>query len=111
MTLNIEKLGELVAKRRGTSGLRAAAQEIGIGAATLSRIENGQIPDLSTFALICHWLGEDPGNFLGFQNSGNAAETVSVHLRKRKTVSKDTAIALGGMILSVQSALKDREEL
>ncbi|WP_346892505.1 helix-turn-helix transcriptional regulator [uncultured Roseibium sp.] len=111
MSLSIEKLGEMVADRRGTLGVRAAAKEIGISSATLSRIENGHIPDLVTFAAICRWLGEDPSKFLGMQPTESENTAASVHLRKKKTTSIDTAIALGGMIISVQQALRDRENI
>jgi len=37
--------------------LREAAKKTGISAATLSRIERGRIPDLSTYATLCKWIG------------------------------------------------------
>lgn len=33
-----------------------AADDIGIGAYTLSRVKNGAVPDLLTFGLIWQWL-------------------------------------------------------
>ncbi len=65
MTLSIENLGRIIVEHRGTLGVRAAAKEIGISSATLSRVENGNVPDLATFAKICSWLGEDPNRFFG----------------------------------------------
>lgn len=111
MSLKIEELGEMIVARRGSDGVRAAAKEIGISSATLSRVENGHIPDLATFAAICRWLGEDPAQFLGMQPKGSAETAASVHLRKKRTTSLDTATALGGMIVSVQQALRDRENI
>jgi len=112
MSLEIEKLGEMVAQRRGTLGVRAAAKEIGISPATLSRIENGHVPDLVTFAAICKWLGQEPAKFLGMQPSGAPDKPVaSVHLRKKKTTSIDTATALGAMIIAAQNAMLDRETI
>lgn len=111
MSLAIESLREMVSTRRGTSGIRAAAAEIGISPATLSRIENGHVPDLATFAAVCRWLGEDPATFLGMQPSKSDDQPASVHLRKKKTLTIDTAVALGGMIVAVQQALRDRESL
>jgi len=111
MSLNIEKLGQLVIDNRGTLGVRAAAKEIGISPATLSRIENGHVPDLATFAAICAWLGEDPSKFIGMQSENDDSAAVSVHLRKKKTTSLDTATALGGMIVAAQRALRDREKI
>ncbi|NTJ08705.1 helix-turn-helix domain-containing protein [Rhizobium lusitanum] len=111
MSLDIEKFGEMVAKRRGTLGVRAAAKEIGVSPATLSRIENGNVPDLMTFAAICKWLGEEPAKFLGMQTNPSDREFASVHLRKKKTTSLDTATALGAMIIAAQNALRDRENI
>lgn len=111
MTLSIEKLGELIVERRGTLGVRAAAKEIGISAATLSRVENGNVPDLATFAAICQWLDEDPNQFLGMKPATEKMETVTVHLRKQKTTSMDTAKALGNLIITAQKGLADLDRL
>lgn len=45
-------------------GLREAAREIGISAATLSRIENGKTPDVETMGMICFWLEIPMDNFI-----------------------------------------------
>ena len=111
MTLSIENLGKMIIERRGTLGVRAAAKEIGISPATLSRVENGNVPDLATFAKICEWLGEDPNRFLGMQPTRKPTETASVQFRKKDATHIDTATALGGMILKAQEALRDRENL
>jgi transcriptional regulator with XRE-family HTH domain len=111
MSLSIEELGEMVVRRRGALGVRAAAKDIGISPATLSRVENGHVPDLATFAAICRWLGEDPAQFLGMQPSEDRSAPASVHLRKQKTTSLDTANSLGAMIIKVQEALRDRQKL
>jgi len=101
----------MITERRGTLGVRAAAKEIGISSATLSRIENGNVPDLATFAAICNWLGTDPNLFLGMQPTSSTGEPPTVHLRKQKTTSVDTATALGGLIIAAQEALRDIENL
>lgn len=111
MSLEVEKLGQMVVERRGTLGVRAAAKEIGISPATLSRVENGHVPDLTTFAAICRWLGADPSQFLGMQPAQSTKGSATVHLRKKKTTSVDTATALGGMIIAAQQALRDLEDL
>jgi transcriptional regulator with XRE-family HTH domain len=52
------KLGKVIRKYRVTSELtlRDVGKEIGIGAATLMRIEQGRDPDGSTLAKILAWL-------------------------------------------------------
>jgi transcriptional regulator with XRE-family HTH domain len=111
---SLDTLGQLIVERRGSTGVRAAAKEIGISAATLSRVENGYLPDLQNFRLICKWLGVDPNQILGFassQDSGDDAIRASVHFRKAKTTSPETAAALAKLILHVQRALaaQDRD--
>src|SRR6266581_3880065 len=64
----LESLGVMVREKRGKKKLRETAREIGIGPATLMRVENGRIPDIETFGKLCHWLRLDPGSFLGFDS-------------------------------------------
>lgn len=111
MSLNITELGEMIVSRRRTRGVRAAAKEIGVSPATLSRVENGHVPDLATFAKICKWLGEDPARFLGMQPTIAEVPPATVHLRAKSTMSLDTATALGDMIIAAQRALRDREKI
>ena len=49
------------------NGLRAAAEEIGICAATLSRIESGCPPSLDVFRKLCLWGGWDANELLGLK--------------------------------------------
>jgi transcriptional regulator with XRE-family HTH domain len=112
MTLiTLETLGETLRKQRGPRGVRQIAGEIGISTATLSRIENGHLPDLETFRRVCVWVGADPSSVLGFQNAGSPRqESISkVHFKKKKTQSKETLRTLGEMIAAAQQAL-DKEE-
>lgn len=43
--------------------LRSAAKEIGVSASTLSRVTNGEVPDMENFAAIIHWLDVDVNQF------------------------------------------------
>src|SRR5437588_11336812 len=65
----IESLGAAVREKRGKRKLRETAKEIGIGPATLMRVEGGRIPDVETFGKICKWLKKDPATFLGIESS------------------------------------------
>lgn len=111
MPLPIEELGRLITVRRGGQGIRAAANEVGISPATLSRVENGHMPDLQTFAKICKWLDRDPREFLGFDVESGTTPQAVVHFRKKKTVSSETAAALGELILAAQKAIRARAQL
>lgn len=103
--LPIEELGRLISRKREGRGIRAAALEANVSPATLSRVENGNIPDLATFAKICRWLDVDPAQFLGVDSSKSEERPAVVHFRKKKTVSTDTATSLGALILAAQDAL------
>lgn len=104
----LASLGVMVRERRGARNLREVAKEMGIGVATLMRVENGRVPDVGTFAKICKWLGEDPGSFLGFNPSRVSTESerteeapimASAHLKADATPRPETVSALAKMIL------------
>jgi transcriptional regulator with XRE-family HTH domain len=101
----LESLGVLVRERRGKSKLRETAKEIGIGPATLMRVENGRTPDIETFGKLCRWLKVDPGSFLGFEQKStpNANEapftSISVHCKTEQTPQPATVQAMAQMML------------
>lgn len=111
MPLSIEEFGRLVAAKRGSRGVRAAAAEADVSPSTLSRVENGHMPDLKTFAALCKWLERDPREFLGIEATEAPEKRAVVHFKKKKTVAVDTAKALGELILAAQAALRAREDL
>jgi transcriptional regulator with XRE-family HTH domain len=110
MEVSIKELGRLMLAKRGSRGVRAAASDVEISSATFSRVENGHMPDLETFAKICKWVGRNPGEFLGFDEP-TRLEGAQVHLRKDKTISVDTAESLGALILRAQAAAKAQNQL
>jgi transcriptional regulator with XRE-family HTH domain len=112
MPLSIEEFGRLVAAKRGSRGVRAAALDANVSAATLSRVENGHMPDLKTFAALCKWIDRDPREFLGLDTKDRSESTGAVvHFKKKKTVQVETAKALGELILAAQKALLARDDL
>jgi transcriptional regulator with XRE-family HTH domain len=101
--LNTEKLSSMLKSKRGNRGLRAVAQEIGgVSASTLSRIEQGNVPDVETFLKLCKWLEVSTDEFT--EESDNKHEKASTqdiilaHLRADRTLSKSTIQALAEMI-------------
>jgi len=110
MTIRIDQLGQLIVERRGGLGVRAAAAEIGTSPATLSRIENGQIPDLETFSKICKWLNVSPSEILGFQPPAHQPGAAAVHFRKDVTLNQATGTSLGNLIVAAQAALRARAQ-
>ena len=108
---SLDTLGPLVADKRGRHGVRATAAKIGISPATLSRVENGHLPDLENFQKICRWLKVDPSAVLGFDADNASRPVAAVHFRKKQTMQLETASALAEMILAAQRALIARDEL
>ena len=94
----------MVKSKRADRGLRAAAHEIGdVSASTLSRIEQGSIPDVNTFLLLCNWLGVPTDTFIINETSQEGvaqteAEKIVAHLRADRVLPKSTAQALIEMI-------------
>jgi transcriptional regulator with XRE-family HTH domain len=110
--ITLEQLGLVLRQRRGARPLREVAGEIGISAATLSRVESGRQPDLETFAKICRWLELDPGEVLGYSHAGTRQgdrtkpEVFLAHFRAERTLHPETARHLGELILAVRRALE-----
>lgn len=99
----LQSLAVLVREKRGNRGLREAAKEIGVSAPTLMRVENGRIPDVTTFGRICDWLEVSPGDFISEKQSSSREtkqpDEVSAHLRTDRALQLKTAQALARMIL------------
>lgn len=72
-------------------GVRAAAAEIGISPTTLSRIERGHVPDVSTLDKVCLWLEQDPTQFTGIGG-------LQIAFKKKQTVAPETARSLATLI-------------
>ena len=103
----LASLGKLVARKRGKVGIRTTAREIGLSPATLSRVENGQLPDLENFTKLCRWLEVDPAGVLGFDPDALDRPTVAVHFRSQQTMVPETAAALQDLILAAQKRLTE----
>lgn len=83
-------------------GLREASKAIGeISPATLSRIEQGNLPDVETYMLLCTWLDVSADFFKPDQpfleSSKEEAEIIG-HLRLSKAMPKNVADSLITMI-------------
>ena len=107
--MNIDALAERIQQRRLGKGIREAAKEVGVSSATLSRVENGKVPDLETFGKICAWLGDVPAVYLGLRPQVTTPPRAQVHFKKGNAIEQDSAKALSEMILLVQKALLEEE--
>ena len=89
--MDIGELGNILSRRRGNMGVRAAAREIGISPSTLSRIEKGHVPDVGTLERVCDWIGEEPSKFTGIGD-------LQIAFKNRKAVPPTTAQSLANLI-------------
>jgi transcriptional regulator with XRE-family HTH domain len=105
--LNTDLLAGMLKEKRGDKGLRAVADEIGnVSAATLSRIEQGKIPDVDTFIQICKWLNVSTDTFIISSEKKKKVtnkEQVVAHLRAERELSKGTIDMLIRLIDTVYS--------
>jgi transcriptional regulator with XRE-family HTH domain len=63
--LDMETLAALVRSKRLNRGLRETSAEIGtVSPSTISRVENGQIPDIDKFLALCDWLEISPASLI-----------------------------------------------
>ena len=110
--MSLVRLGHLLRERRGARHLREVAREVGVSAATLSRVESGRLPDLETFSKLCAFLEIDPAKMLGLPDrAGGASDpegseaSVSVHFKTDRTYSPELASDLAALILAAQRYL------
>lgn len=61
--LDLARLGAMLRQRRGSLSLRQAAADADVSFSTFSRVESGSQPDLTSFMLLCAWLGVPPSEF------------------------------------------------
>lgn len=51
-------LGRALKQKRQKKSLRQISIEIGVSASTLSRVEAGKLPSLTSYYQICQWLNK-----------------------------------------------------
>ena len=101
--INTDALARQVRSKRGNTSLREAAKSIGdISIATLSRIEQGKDPDLSTYFKICTWLNVDADTFRGSAGESigqvDHKEEILYHLRADEVLSPEARETLQQVI-------------
>lgn len=92
-------------QQRGLSW-RQLAQEAGVGPSTLSRMANGNRPDVDSFASLVHWLGMPAEEFLRHPDDENrqpgspetSAQAVASLLRADKNLDAQTAAAIDDIL-------------
>lgn len=114
--VNIDKLAALVRSKRADRGLREVADEIGnVSPSTLSRVENGKIPDLTTFLLLCDWIDVPPAELIVQQETGQSvvttdtSEAIAILLRADNRLDPTTANTLATLIKAAYEYLPKQE--
>jgi hypothetical protein len=89
---NRQLFGQRVREKRGTRSLREVSDELQnqISPSTLSRIENGKLPDVHNLVAIWDWLGDD---FSLFILSDDKDDPIVGQLRAAQNMSAETASA------------------
>jgi transcriptional regulator with XRE-family HTH domain len=101
--LNSELLASMLKSKRGKKGLRDTATEIGdVSSATLSRVEQGNLPDVETFIRLCKWLGVSTDTFIVGEKIAQAEisekEKIVFQLRSSRELDTDTINAMVHMV-------------
>jgi transcriptional regulator with XRE-family HTH domain len=109
--LDIETLSNLVRNKRLTRGLRETSKEIGtVSPSTISRVENGQIPDLDTFLTLCDWLAVSPAELIKNTDDKqviNIPERIALLLQSDPNLNPAIASALASLIRAAYQDLCD----
>lgn len=117
--LDIDQLATLTRSKRGSKGLRVAAKEIGsVSTSTLSRVENGKMPDMETFLALCSWLEVPPATLIRdskdtreFDTTDlNASEALAIQLRADKNLDPATANALAELVKAAYGNFPKRND-
>lgn len=74
--------------------LREIAEQTGVSAPTLSRLERGTTPDLETFFALCMWLDVSPAFFMRGAADDSACVTCRQH---RERLERIIAVAREGL--------------
>lgn len=110
------RLASLVRQRRERRPVPEVAEEIGISPSSLTRIEVGGLPNLSTFVKVCVWLKIDPAEILGISFRRCEADTgpeknlrvSAVHLLAGQALPEAAAHDLAQLIISAHRELARR---
>lgn len=107
-SINIDALSKMIQSKRGGRGLREVAKEVGISVSTLSRVENGNLPDIDSYLKLCKWLDVSIEFFTaGQKGTESKKQMVVANLRADKTLPKEISEALIKMINLAYNNVKD----
>jgi transcriptional regulator with XRE-family HTH domain len=107
--VDIAELAALLHQRRMKAGLslRELSAEIGVPFATLSRVESGRLPDLTTFRSIVDWIGVPPERFFPTSRVRNETtpEAIAMVLRSDSALTDQAREQLTSTIEQMYTVL------
>ena len=113
--LNVEALAEALRERRTSEGLsmRRAAEAADVSFMTLSRVEAGGQPDLTTFLRLCGWLHVPPEVFFmtGTTRDTPTPEVVATHLLADRRLEPEAASRIASVVRDMYSALASKPQV
>jgi transcriptional regulator with XRE-family HTH domain len=96
----IANLGAILRSRRREKhlSLRDLHELTGVSVNTLSRVENGNVPDLKNFRLIVEWLELPAERFLERAGEASTPEVIARHLRADRRLPEAAARQIVEMV-------------
>src|SRR5687767_4264169 len=108
--VDTELLGDLIRSRRKAQGLslRDAANQMGVSAPTLQRVEAGQPPNSTSLVRITTWLQVSVDEVLqrgkGATKPGATVAQIEVHLRADPNLAPEAAQAIAEAVQKLYAA-------
>lgn len=98
--LDVGALGAMLRERRGNLSLRQAADAAGVSFSTFTRVEKGLQPDLTSFMLLCGWLGVPASQFFtsAAPRDVEPIEDVIAHLSSDPRLEPEAATKITDML-------------
>lgn len=117
-SINVAALRDAVNARVEADGItwRTAAGQIGVSPSLLTRLRNGQRPDLEAFARIVRWLRHDAEEFLIDPDKNTTAEQPSLEteiallLRARRDLDDNDRDHLSSILQAGMRMMRSRRE-
>lgn len=106
-SLNVVQLGAMLREHRGSLSLRKAAADADVSFSTFSRVEAGSQPDLTSFMLLCAWLGVPPSKFFApiTPREVNPIDEAISHLTSDPRLEPAAASKIAEMLRTMYDAL------
>lgn len=105
--LDVAQLGSMLREHRGGLSLRQAAADAYVSFSTFSRVESGSQPDLTSFMLLCAWLGVPPSRFFApiAPREVNPIDEAISHIAADPRLEPEAAGKIADMLRTMYNAL------